>query len=764
LQIHRDDEDILWFVTDSGISRHDGIVWSMLDDEDGLPSSGTQTIVQDSPGSFWIGVDKGLAHYRPSRRKPFPPQVTIKTDAEHRGSETLPEITSGQLVGFRFHAVDFKTQPSRRFYRCAIVPGRAEAAPSKRDPLWREATPLTQFDWNPADPGDYTFFVQFIDRDLNYSDPARVFLKIVPPWYANLAIVLPAGAGVLALLVVSGVSAVGAARRKREAERLRVKLFEEEQRARRAAEQARAEIESRNLQLASAQRDAEEARKAAERANQAKSSFLANMSHELRTPLNAIIGYSEMLQEEAADLGQTELVPDLQKVHSAGKHLLGLINDILDLSKIEAGKMTLYVEEFDVATLVREISDTVRPLVTRNSNQLVVECSPDRRTMRADITKLRQTLFNLLSNASKFTEKGTVTLRVKSELPNFRFEISDTGIGMTADQVARLFHAFTQADASTTRRYGGTGLGLAISRKFCEMMGGELTVQSEPGKGSVFTVLLPVEVREQERTFDEPKTDLRSAETGSGPLVLVVDDDVAVRDLVGRSLKKEGYRVVTAASGQEGLELAAKLKPDVITLDVMMPSMDGWAVLTKLKSTEELAEIPVIMMTIVDDRNMGFALGASEYLTKPIDWKRLSSVLAKYRTDGASRTVLVVEDDEGTRAMLRRGLERDGWKVVEAANGRVALERIPEDWPMLVLLDLLMPEMDGFEFMQELRRRGWIDRVPVVVVTAKEITEADRHRLNGHVIEILRKGAYNTGDLLREIRQLVAVSAGRKQR
>jgi CheY-like chemotaxis protein len=465
-------------------------------------------------------------------------------------------------------------------------------------------------------------------------------------------------------------------------------------------------------------------------------------------------------------------VLDLEKIHGAGQHLLGLINDVLDLSKIEAGKMTLFLEDFDVARLVKEVAATVQPLVQKNGNRLEVECPSEIGTMRADLTKVRQTLFNLLSNASKFTEKGVIRLEVRAPSPpkergngdlNFEpstlsFSISDTGIGMTPEQIRKLFQAFSQADVSTSRRYGGTGLGLAISRKFCQLMGGDLVVASEHGKGSTFTVTLPRQIQEPSATtqfFVKPAAG--SGVTIAGPCVLVIDDDPAVHDLLRRSLEKEGFRVETAADGKTGLALAKQLKPAVITLDVMMPSQDGWSVLTALKADPETAAIPVIMLSIVDDKQMGFALGAADYLTKPIDFQRLHRVLEKHRHSDGRPRVLLVEDHAETREMLRRALEKEGWTVAEAQNGKVALQRLAEAPPTLILLDLMMPEMDGFDFMDALRQNGRRPRVPVIVITAKDLTEEDRRRLNGGVERIIQKGASSPDELLAEVR---AVAAG----
>ena len=506
------------------------------------------------------------------------------------------------------------------------------------------------------------------------------------------------------------------------------------------------------------------AKEEAETANRTKSQFLANMSHELRTPLNAIIGYSEMLQEDAADAGQDDMVPDLQKINNAGKHLLALINDVLDLSKIEAGKMELYVETFDVAAMLDEVVSAIQPLVQKNGNTLELRCSPNVGELRADLTKVRQSLFNLISNAAKFTEQGRITLEARREFGErdwIVFEVADTGIGMTDAQMERLFQSFAQADASTTRKYGGTGLGLAITRHFCEMMGGTITVQSAAGMGTTFTIRLPAvppaePISAKAQLEAEAENGQGQAEGGSErAAILVIDDDSTTRTLMRNALENAGYRVECAASGEEGLRLARLYRPLAITLDVIMPHMDGWATLSALKADPELAAIPVVMVTLLEDANMGYALGAADYLTKPVEPLRLAAILDKFRDRLKAKTILVVEDDVPTRQMLRQMLQKAGWKVMEAENGRVGLERVAETPPGLILLDLMMPEMDGFEFTTEMRKREDWSAIPIIVVTAKDITAEDRARLEGRVTQLLQKGAYNHQALVGQIRELL---------
>jgi signal transduction histidine kinase/CheY-like chemotaxis protein len=506
------------------------------------------------------------------------------------------------------------------------------------------------------------------------------------------------------------------------------------------------------------------AMQAAEAANRVKSDFLANMSHELRTPLNAIIGYSQMLQEQATDDGQDDYVADLTKIERAGTHLLKLINDILDLSKIEAGSMTVFIEQVNVPTLLAEVQSIIEPLATKNGNRFVVECPPEIGSIDCDVTKLKQSLLNLLSNASKFTTNGTVELTVSRTGTDadaqISFRVADSGIGMTREQMDRLFQAFAQADSSTTRKFGGTGLGLAITRHFARLLGGDVSVTSEPGVGSTFTLVIPVHDRSNppaEVDATEPKRAV-SGDAAGAHTVLVVDDDEAVHDVVGAMLGREGYRVLHARSGSEAMTLAHEQHPDAITLDVLMPQMDGWTVLSSLKADADTRDIPVVIVTMLNDRAIALSLGADAFLSKPIDWAQLSAVLKQCSRHHAMTTapILVVDDDPEMRDIARRMLERMGILVHEAADGAEALAWLEVNpLPSIILLDLMMPVVDGFEVLDRLRQDDRWANIPVLVATAKEFTADELAQLQRCTEKVIAKGATLGVDLCTAIRDML---------
>ncbi|MEF2246952.1 response regulator [Paenibacillus sp. IITD108] len=503
----------------------------------------------------------------------------------------------------------------------------------------------------------------------------------------------------------------------------------------------------------------EQAHDEAIRANQIKSQFLANMSHELRTPLNAIIGYSEMLMEEAQDLNQPLFVDDLGKIKKAGHHLLTLINDILDISKIEAGKMDIHIESFELSQLIYDVAGTMQPLADKNNNELRVSAALGE--LSSDMTKLRQVLINLLSNAIKFTNGGVIKLDVAAQRRNqndgFVFRIEDSGIGMTEEQMSHLFQPFVQADSSTTRQYGGTGLGLAISRSFMNMLGGDISVESKPGEGSIFTCWLPTICTNQTefRAIDADGTPYTEWKSSQSPKILLIDDEPFNYDLLKRYVEKENWTIAFASNGQTGLKLARELKPQVICLDILMPSMDGWRVLESIKSDPELNHIPVIIWSMTNDKQLGYALGASEFLVKPVSRDALVHVIDKYVTNLAGKAVLVIEDDEPTSELMARLLLKEGYEVTCARNGKLALDCVEEETPELILLDLMMPEMDGFQFVAELRKHDKWRHIPVVVVTAKTITAADLLMLGGSVSGIVEKGSVDYTALLARINDLI---------
>ncbi len=499
----------------------------------------------------------------------------------------------------------------------------------------------------------------------------------------------------------------------------------------------------------------QQARDVALEANRVKSLFLANMSHELRTPLNAIIGYSEILEEDAIESGSQTVVGDVRRIRSAGRHLLGLINDILDLSKIEAERVDLYFEEVDLTELIGDIIKTIKPLAAERGNRVELTFSLEQKVVRSDETRLRQILFNLLSNANKFTDRGTVRILVGPAADDARYavEVTDTGIGMSAEQIERLFTPFVQADASTTRKYGGTGLGLTICQRLCEMMGGSIHVSSVEGEGSCFRVELPFREPNAVR-IPSPRASLEKMRR-----VLLIDDDPVVHDLLIRTLGPAGFDLVSAQSGEEGIQRARIELPDLIILDVVMPDLDGWQVLTTLKNDEATQDIPVVMLTILDSRSTGLALGAVDYIVKPVEPSRIVKIVRRH-CGSLPANVLIVEDHAPTRDLMRRVITHAGHTVAEAVDGEHGLVMLEASRPDVVILDLMMPKVDGLTFLERVRARDELADIPVVVVTAKTLTREERKRLEGSAQQIIAKGAFSSEELMkavkRQIKQLLA--------
>ena len=731
--IYVDDFDNVWVGTfGGGVCYYDGKVWNSVDTRDGLLQNLIGSIESADGNKFWFGSENGITVYVPKRQTPNVYIERIKTakssfnsleEFNNRSYNLLDKST----ITFTLNSNSYNTRKEKQKY---II---------KVDGFGKEDIHLiktNEFEFFPEKSGEYTLEFQSIDRDLNYSPLNRISLSIVGPWYKNPSTAMPFWGFIFLLFSFSGYTTSKYLKQRQ----FNLHLKEEVQRKDR---EARERLEEKNSELV-------ESQKVAEAANEAKSTFLANMSHELRTPLNAIIGYSEMLMEDAEDENE-DFIPDLDKINNSGKHLLGLINDILDLSKVESGKMELYIEEFDLPKVMHEIESTIKPLVEKNNNTLTIECDSNLKTMTADITKIRQIMLNLLSNSSKFTNDGAISIHVSNSASMDNavdFIIADTGIGMSAEQVDKVFKPFTQADEKTTRKFGGTGLGLTITKMFAEMMDGNIILTSEEGKGTTFTVTIPKFVIDKKKQNTEIIT---HAVHDNDYTILVIDDDDNAQDMMKKFLEKQDFSILQAKTGEDGLKLAAEHMPDVITLDVMMPEMDGWEVLAALQGNERTKNIPVIMLTMADEPDIGYSLGATDYLTKPVDWAELSTILNNHQIESDSQSILIVEDDEITRDMLRKSLETNDFKVRSAVNGKEALEKVSETKPGLIILDLMMPEMDGFEFAERLREnKEWLD-IPVVVITAKDLTKDDHSRLKGNVEAIMQKGSYSKNDLMSEI-------------
>ena len=512
----------------------------------------------------------------------------------------------------------------------------------------------------------------------------------------------------------------------------------------RMSDEVNALIDLKTKEMASARDEAREA-------SSAKSRFFANMSHELRTPLNAIIGYSEMLLEDCEDLGNDDMIPDLKRITNSSKHLLSLINNVLDLSKIEAGKMDMYFTPFNIDTMIETIKDVSNPLAAKNNNEFIIKNNIGG-DMTSDETKLRQCIVNFLSNAFKFTENGQVALLIDSKKIDGKefvnFDIKDTGIGMTEEQLGKLFDTYTQAERSTSAKYGGTGLGLSISKHFAEMMGGGVEVTSKVGEGSTFSIFVP-RVSQDEETVDDENFENPEIKKGQD-YILLVDDDKTTHDVVRRAIKKEGHTVYSCFDGDEGIEQARKFLPKLILLDVLMPGRDGWSVLKELKKDKKLKDIPVVITSVLNEESMANSLGADDYMKKPIDRTFFINIVKRYITE-KNQKVLIVDDDENTRDLLNKILKNEGYMSIDAKNGEDALERVKEK-PDLIVLDLDMPRMDGFEFIEKTQEDGI--KIPIVVFSGKDITAVEEKMLSKFTEGIVKKES-KVDTLVQEVNQIL---------
>lgn len=495
-----------------------------------------------------------------------------------------------------------------------------------------------------------------------------------------------------------------------------------------------------------------------EAANRSKSEFLANMSHELRTPLNAIIGFSEVLRDNLCGVlneEQTEFVID---IHSSGQHLLQMINDILDLSKVESGKLELKYEEFEIGKAIEAVLITLKGLANKKSLTIETMIHNPCDRLVADLTKFKQMLYNLLSNAIKFTpEKGNITLHttsLKREKDFIEIKVMDTGIGIAPEDYSKIFVEFSQVDSSHSRKYEGTGLGLALTKKLVEMHGGKIGFESKVGAGSTFYFILPVNTNAQVK---KESAHLSEKPVNRG-IILVVEDDPKTSELLCVFLNKSGYQTITAFDGEEALRKARQFKPSAITLDIMLPQKDGWEVLKELKEDTEVKDIPVLVISLVDNKDIGFGLGATDYLSKPVSRNDLLSKLSSYgflpKVNKSYSKVLVVDDDPKSVELLNTILSAEGYDVLTASGGREGIEKAFHHKPDLILLDLMMPEVSGFDVVDKLRMSPETNTIPIIVVTSKDLTPSDKEKLNHCVSLVVKKGMYSNERFLSDIAAL----------
>jgi len=516
-------------------------------------------------------------------------------------------------------------------------------------------------------------------------------------------------------------------------------------------------VKARTEELETANKELQKANIKIMEADRLKSEFLANMSHELRTPMNAIIGFSRLVRRKAADVLPERQLDNLEKVEISATQLLALINDILDLSKIEAGKMSLNVMSFDFAPLVDSCFSTVEPMVKKETVRLIQDIPEDLAEMQSDPDKLKQIIINLLSNALKFTDKGEVKLTARLETDSLNITISDTGVGIPDDALEYIFDEFRQVDGSSTRRHGGTGLGLSITKKLTNMLGGTIEASSVEGQGSTFTIRLPFKVKGGElppQGIAEEDEEITLNNTGGKKILLAIDDDPNALILLKQNLEDENYYVIGALSADEGIQKAREINPYAITLDILMPNKDGWEVLNCLKADPATQDIPIIVISNIDNKGLGISLGAFDYIVKPLEKEAILSALNRIPlVDG--KNVLVVDDEAPAVDLLTQILQEEGYHVKGVYSGKEALHVLETKPPDIILLDLLMPEMDGFEVIQKIKAKNEWCNIPIIVVTAKDLTDEEWNILNTSVDSIIQKSGLSEDHLMDEIQTLL---------
>ena len=672
--IAEDARQRLWLATyGGGISIYDGTAWSALDTRDGLADNNVNALAIDSDHQVWLGTEKGLVRYRPDAAPPRVRILSAQTDSAYISPGTIEAFAADTRVTIRYRAIDFKTLPEKRQYRYRVL---------GLDESWRAPTREDLFEWTPQEAGDYTFEVQAIDRDLNYSEPARLALHVVLPWYGNPWIVLPGGGAFLALLVLAGFSSTRYYRTRRQAQVLRDQMLEQERAVRVALEESNAQLSAAYEQMQEAQQQAERAADEAQAANRAKSAFLANMSHELRTPLNAILGFAQLL-DRSARLQSSEH-ENLGIIRRSGEHLLALINDVLEMSRIEAGRTVLEETAFDLCELLKSLTDMFRLRAEGKGLRLFCENAEQLPCyVRADEGKLRQILINLLGNAIKFTQEGEVTLRAKWDKGQLSLEVADTGPGIVAAEQAQLFDAFVQTQ-SGRRTQSGTGLGLAISQQFAQLMRGQISVSSQLDQGSIFRLDLPVAQAEAVEVPQALRAVRRVVALAAGQpewRVLIVEDGEDNRRLLRQILEPLGFPVREAEDGRQGVELWRAWQPQLIWMDMRMPVLDGYEATRQIRTSPGSEGTKIIALTasaFEEDRQKVLNAGCDDFVRKPFREEELFEKMREHLG------LVYVYEDEGEAAQSELTREvlailPEAWRsavyeAAEVANGEAIEE------------------------------------------------------------------------------------------